>query len=137
MHVSTNMSGSTMAFPNVCLTPAPPAPNPIPVPYPSLAQCAQALCGTFSMRVTILNKNVLTTNTIVPMTTGDQPGINGGVTSGLFGNVCKRIQSSLKVFVEGTPLVRNLDMIASNGPSPNAPVGNQLAPSQVKVICIA
>ncbi len=66
MHVSTNMAGMTMAFPNVCLTPAPPAPNPVPVPYPSIGQCMSAQAGTFSMKVKILNKQVLTVKTTSP-----------------------------------------------------------------------
>ena len=42
----------------------------------------------------------------------------------------------MKVNVEGTALVRNLDMVGSNGVSPNAPAGHQLVPSQVKVLCL-
>ena len=135
MHVSTNMGGMTMAFPNVCLTPAPPAP-PVPIPYPSIGQCATAQATTCSMKVKILNKNVMTTKSKVMRTNGDEAGVNGGVASGMFGGPCGRTQSSMKVKVEGTPLVRNLDIIGSNGSSPNAPVGNQLAPSQVKVVCL-
>ena len=137
MNVSTNMAGMTMAFPNVCLTPAPPAPNPVPIPYPSIGQCASAMAPTCSLKVKILNKNVLTVKSKVMKTQGDEPGVSGGVTSGMFGGPCGRTQSSLKVSVEGSPVVRNLDLIGSNGPSPNAPVGNQLVPSQVKVICLS
>jgi len=137
MFVSTNMGGMTMAFPNVCLTPAPPAPNPVPIPYPSLGQCATAQSGTFAQKVKILNKNVLTVKTKISKTNGDEAGVSGGVTSGMFGGPCARSQSSMKVQVEGSPLVRLLDMIQSNGASPNAPVGNQLAPGQTKVICLS
>ncbi|MCB9592978.1 MAG: DUF4150 domain-containing protein [Sandaracinaceae bacterium] len=136
MHVSTNMAGMTMAFPNVCLTPAPPAPNPVPIPYPSIGQCATAMAPTCALRVKILNKNVLTVKTKVMKTQGDEPGVGGGVTSGMFGGPCARTQSSMKLNVEGSPVVRNLDVIGSNGASPNAPVGNQLVPSQTVVICL-
>lgn len=134
MFVSTNMSGMTLAFPNVCLTPS--APSPIPVPYPSIGQCAAASAPTCSLKVKILNKNVLTTKSLVPTTTGDQAGTGGGVMSGMFGGPCKRTQGSMKVMVEGAPAVMLTQLIASNGASPNAPVGNQLAPSQTKVICL-
>ena len=134
MHLSTNMAGTTQAFPNVCLTPAPPAPNPVPVPYPSIGQCATALAPTCSLRVKVLNKNVLTVKSKVMRTQGDEPGVGGGVSSGMFGGPCGRTQSSMKLRVEGSPVVRNLDVIGSNGPSPNAPVGNQLAPSQTVVL---
>ncbi len=133
VYVSTNMAGMTLAFPNVCLTPS--APSPIPVPYPSIGQCATASAPTCSMMVKILNKNVLTSKSEVPKTNGDEAGTNGGVTSGMFGGTCKRTQTSMKVNVEGAPLVTLLQLISSNGPSPNAPVGNQLAPSQTKVMC--
>ena len=134
MLASTNMAGMTMAFPNVCLTPS--APSPIPVPYPSIGQCATAQSGTFSMKVKVLNKNMLTVKTKIQKTNGDEAGTNGGVMSGMFGGPCGRTQSSMKVSVEGAPLVRLLDMIQSNGVSPNAPVGNQLVPSQTKLICL-
>ncbi|MFK7985845.1 MAG: PAAR-like domain-containing protein [Sandaracinaceae bacterium] len=136
MHMSTNMAGTTMAFPDVCLTPAPPAPNPVPIPYPNVGQCATAMANTCAVKVKILNKNVLTIKSKVMSTQGDQAGVNGGVTSGMFGGPCARTQSSMKVLVEGSPAVRNLDLIGSNGTSPNAPVGNQLAPSQTIVLCL-
>lgn len=131
---ATNMAGMTMAFPNVCLTPA--APSPIPVPYPSIGQCATATASTCSLKVKILNKNVMTTKSEVPKTQGDEAGTAGGVTSGTFGAVCKRTLGSMKVMVEGAPMVTMLQLIGSNGPSPNAPVGNHLVPSQTKVICL-
>lgn len=132
--VATNMAGMTMAFPNVCLTPTPT--GPVPVPYPSIGQCATATATTCSMKVKILNKNIITSKSQVPKTNGDEAGTNGGVTSGMFGGPCKRTQTSLKVNVEGAPLTTLLQLIGSNGASPNAPVGNQLVPSQTKVICL-
>ena len=136
MHVSTNQAGSTMAMPNVSLTPAPPAP-PVPVPYPSIGQCATAQAATCSMKVKILNKNVMTVKSKVMKTNGDEAGVNGGVASGMFGGPCARTQTSMKLNIEGSPAVRNLDMIGSNGASPNAPAGNQLAPSQTLVMCMS
>jgi hypothetical protein len=134
MHVTTKMAGMTLAFPNVCLTPS--APSPIPVPYPSIGQCATADAATCTMRVKILNKPVLTVKSKVMKTQGDEAGTGGGVTSGMFGGPCGRTQSSMKVNMEGSPIVTNLQMIGSNGAAPNAPVGNQLAPSQIKVLCM-
>jgi len=137
MYLSTNMAGMTMAFPNVCLTPAPPAPNPVPIPYPSIGQCATAMAPTCALRVKVLNKNVMTVKSKVMRTQGDEAGVGGGVTSGMFGGPCGRTQSSMKVNVEGSPAVRCLDMIGSNGASPNAPSGYQLVPSQTVVIVMS
>ncbi|MCB9596243.1 MAG: DUF4150 domain-containing protein [Sandaracinaceae bacterium] len=137
MFASTSAGGLTQGFPNVCLTPAPPAPNPVPVPYPSLGQCAGALAPTCSVRVKIQSKTVLTIKTKVMRTQGDEAGVGGGVASGTFGGPCGRTQSSVKVAVEGSPIVRCLDMVGSNGVSPNVPVGVQVAPSQTLVIVLS
>src|SRR5262245_12675409 len=102
MHVSTNMGGMTQAFPNVCLTPAPPAP-PVPIPYPSIGQCATANAATCAKRVKILNKQLMNVGSKVMKTNGDEAGVNGGVASGMFGGPCGRTQSSMKLNVEGSP----------------------------------
>ena len=39
--VHSGSTGMSIAFPDVCKTPAPPAP-PIPIPYPNIAQSSDA-----------------------------------------------------------------------------------------------
>ena len=46
---STNGAGMCFAFPDVCLTPAPPAP-PVPIPYPNITQATAVAAGSASTR---------------------------------------------------------------------------------------
>ena len=41
VHASSN--GVTIAFPDVCKTPAPPAPAPLPIPYPNIAKSSDTM----------------------------------------------------------------------------------------------
>lgn len=120
-----------MAFPDVCKTPAPPAP-PIPIPYPNTAMLNQAT--KTSRKVKIMKKEAVTIKSEVPRTMGDEAGVAGGVVSG--SNMDKMIpkKGSSKVKVEGLPLVYLTSMTGHNGVNANAPVGLQVAPSQIKVI---
>ena len=70
--------GMCFRFPDVCLTPAPPA--PVPIPYPNIAQLADAT-GTAThgqcRRQAGGDESQLHT-----VSSGDEAGSNGGVTSG-------------------------------------------------------
>lgn len=68
---SNRGAGQNMGFPDVCLTPAPPAP-PVPVPYPNIALNAQAVA--FSQVVKISGVNALNLGSSIPMTSGDEGG---------------------------------------------------------------
>ncbi len=48
--VHAGSSGVAPSFPDVCLTPAPPAP-PIPIPYPNIAQSSDAAQGSPTVTV--------------------------------------------------------------------------------------
>ena len=131
--VSTSAGGMAMAMPDVCQTPAPPA-GPVPIPYPNMAQLATADASTCSMKVLVESQPVHHVATEIPMSNGDEPGVNGGVVSGSQLGVCKRVQASTKVTVEGNGVVFVGGVTAHNGDTANAPVGNQVAPSQAKVL---
>lgn len=68
---SNRGAGQNLGFPDVCLTPAPPAP-PVPVPYPNIALNAQAV--GFSPVVKISGVNALNVGSAIPMTSGDEAG---------------------------------------------------------------
>jgi hypothetical protein len=129
---STAAGGMCMGMPDVCKTPAPPAP-PIPIPYPNIAQCAMANPGTASLKVLILNASTLKLQSEIPISSGDEAGVAGGVVSGMNMGPAKFIKGSSKVLVEGKPGVYLTSQLGMNGSSPNT-VGTQLAPSQAKVI---
>lgn len=130
---ATKAGGNAFAFPDTCLTPAPPAP-PVPIPYPNTAMLNQAMGPTCSMTVKILNQPVVTKMTVIPRTMGDEAGVNGGVMSGMnMGQAAFKLGVPT-VKVEGNDIVNMLKMTAHNGPSANAPAGTLISPSQTKVI---
>ncbi len=130
---ATKAGGNAFAFPDTCLTPAPPAP-PVPIPYPNTAMLNQANGATCSMKVKILNQPVVTKATLIPRTMGDEAGTNGGVMSGMnMGQAAFKLGVPT-VKVEGNDIVNQLKMTAHNGPSANAPAGALLSPSQTLVI---
>ncbi|HEY8927093.1 MAG TPA: PAAR-like domain-containing protein, partial [Polyangia bacterium] len=47
VHAGSN--GTTIAFPDVCKTPAPPAP-PIPIPYPNIAKSSDTAQGAKTVK---------------------------------------------------------------------------------------
>lgn len=120
-----------MAFPDVCKTPAPPAP-PVPIPYPNTAMLNQAT--KTSKKVKIMKKEAATTKTEIPKSMGDEAGVAGGVVSGRNMDKVKFMKGSMKVKVEGAPLIYLTSMTGHNGANANAPTGVQVAPSQTKVI---
>lgn len=128
---STKGGGMAMAFPDVCKTPAPPAPSPIPIPYPNMAQLASGT-GT-SAKTKICGKKVFNTNSKIPRSNGDEAGVAGGLVSSVFGDQVMYPMGSMKVKVEGAPVVTVLKTTKHNGSNANA-VGAQLVPSQVKVL---
>ena len=126
------MGGTCNAFPDTCKTPAPPGP-PVPVPYPNMGMFTQANRATCSMKVKVLNQNVVTVNSQIPMTSGDEAGSAGGVVSGIIKGPAKASRGSMKVKVEGLAVVFQTCTIGQNGVSANAPMGVQDSPSQTKV----
>lgn len=128
---TTMAGGMCMAMPDVCLVPAPPAP-PIPTPFPNLAQCPMALQTT--TKVLVMNMPALTQGSKIPLSSGDEAGVGGGVMSGMFmGEVSFRTSSS-KVSFQGQKAVMLTSMTAHNGSNANAPAGVNMVPSQAKVL---
>jgi len=131
MPATSNAGGVYFAMPDVCLTPAPPAP-PVPVPYPNIAQVASSL--GFSTKVVIENRPAIGEGAKVPMSSGDEAGVNGGVTSGVNMNQVAPKSFSSKVLFQGKKAVMLTAITGHNGSSANMPMGAQIAPSQVKVL---
>jgi hypothetical protein len=131
---STKGGGNCLGVPDVCLTPAPPSPSPVPVPYPNTAQCTDAIVPC--MKVLIENKEVIVKGTKIPMSSGDESGSAGGVTSGMIKGPVEFKMGSFKVKVMGKEVCHLTSMSGHNGSgSQNQPAaGLQVAPSQVKVI---
>src|SRR5262245_61469037 len=128
---STKAAGQTFGFPDVCKTPAPPAP-PLPIPYPNMGMVMQ-VTGE-STKVKICGQGAVTKKSEIPKSMGDEPGTLGGVVSNM--NMGKIVfkKGSSKVKVEGQPLQHLAAMTGHNGANANMPAGQQVAPSQAKVL---
>jgi hypothetical protein len=130
--VATRQGGNSMAFPDTCKTPSPV--GPVPVPYPNTAMLMQANPATCTTKVKIMNQPVVTTQTQIPMTAGDEAGAAGGVVSGMIKGPAQPKMGSLKVKMEGNSVVFQTCILAHNGTNANAPMGLQATPSQTKVM---
>ncbi len=131
MFANCSMGGMDFGMPDVCLTPAPPAP-PIPVPYPNTAQLPMAVPPTANMKHLISMMPAHNLGTTIPMSMGDNAGVNMGVASGTVMGPARNTMGSTKVFTGGMPSTKMLSTAMQN--STNVPGGMTLAPSQTKVM---
>ena len=109
--ITTKGQGICFAFPDVCNTPAPPGPA-IPIPYPNIGQLADA-SGTASS-VKAGGEDVVTSDSSIGNTTGDEAGSLFGVTSGTIQDEVKFVSFSQTVFAEGANVVRMFDTTTQN-----------------------
>lgn len=128
--VSSKGGGTCFAFPDVCLVPA--TPSPVPTPFPNTAQCADAQ-GTVAS-VLIDNKEVIVETSTIPQSSGDEAGTAGGVVSGTFMGTVKFKTASSKVYAKGKRVVLFGALTSHNGDNANMPAGQQVAPSQSRVL---
>jgi hypothetical protein len=68
------------------------------------------------------------------MSSGDEAGTGGGVMSGTFMGVVKFKTASSKIYAKGKRLILLGAVTAHNGDNANMPAGQQVAPSQGKVL---
>ncbi len=130
----TMAGGMNQGFPDVCLTPTPV--GPVPVPYPNISTGATANPATTALTVLTDGMPSLTLRSMIPLSNGDQPGVNGGVASGMIMGPTTFTVGSTAVLQGGAPAVRLTSMTGQNGLSMNCP-GVALAPSQVKVLILS
>ena len=132
MFANCQMGGQSIAFPDVCLTPAPPAPAPVPVPYPDTATTPMAVNAVYHVLFSAAPAHNMKTQ--VPITMGDNPGVGTGVASATVMGPSRHVTGSFTVLVGGAPATKLTSMSIQN--STNAP-GCQLVPSQVKILMLA
>lgn len=115
--------GINIGFPDVCLTPV--AAVPVPIPYPNFA--AHAMAAPFAVTVTITGMNALNQGSLIPMTSGDEPGVLHPTIKGTgaftMGNPI--------VFIEGLPGINLL--CPTTGNNMNDGLGAVLVPDAVNV----
>lgn len=109
VHAASN--GVTIAFPDVCKTPAPPAP-PVPIPYPNVAMSSNAAQG--AKKVKTDGNPVCVKDSNFAVSTGDEPGSALGVASNKVKGKAEFVNFSFDVFVEGKNVPRAFDLMLHN-----------------------
>jgi hypothetical protein len=109
VHAGSN--GMTMAFPDVCKTPAPPAP-PIPIPYPNIAKSSDTAQG--SSTVTCDGNPVCVKDSNFMVSSGDEAGSLLGVASNKIKGKAEFVNFSFDVQIDGKNVPRAMDMMLHN-----------------------
>jgi hypothetical protein len=134
--VNTDSNGMSIAFPDVCLTPAPPAP-PIPIPYPNIAKSSDTSQG--AKNVTCDGNPVCVKDSNFMMSTGDEAGSLMGMVSAKIKGKAEFVNFSFDVQIEGKNVPRAMDLMLHNDKNtPPVPVmqGPVIAiPGQAKPTC--
>ncbi|MBF0170486.1 MAG: DUF4150 domain-containing protein [Nitrospinae bacterium] len=132
MFANTQMGGMNFAFPDVCLTPIPPV-GPVPIPYPNFGTGCMGIPAAYNILLSVAPAHNMTTT--VPLSMGDNTGVNMGVASGMVMGPSRHMLGSFNVFYDGMPATKMTSLTGQNGMSLNIP-GMTLVPSQFKVILL-
>lgn len=132
MLAKTSAGGTCMAFPDVCLTPAPPAPAPIPIPYPNIGVDPTDTGFVPNVLLTCTPAHNMSTQPV--MSNGDNAGVAMGVASGTVMGPTRTVTAAFTVLVGGMPLGRLTSVTIQN--STNAP-GAKMVPSVTNVLVLA
>jgi len=109
--VHKQSAGVTIAFPDVCKTPAPPAP-PIPIPYPNIAMSSDTMQG--AKKVKAKGCPICVKDSNFKMSTGDEAGSLLGVVSNKIKGKAEFVMSSFDTKAEGKGVTRAFDIMLHN-----------------------
>jgi hypothetical protein len=110
VHAGSN--GISMAFPDVCKTPAPPAPF-APIPYPNIAKSSDTAQG--SKKVKCDGNPVCLKDSNFMVSSGDEGGTaGGGMASSKIKGKAEFVNFSFDVKVEGKNVARAFDLMLHN-----------------------
>jgi hypothetical protein len=102
------------------------------MPFPNIAMLNMALNTTTT--VLFENMPVLVQMSETPLSSGDEPGVAGGVISGVFiGPMMCKVGSG-KVKAQGKGVMVMTGMTSHNGKNPNVPVGMIVQAANTKVL---
>lgn len=125
MFGASSEGGVAMAVPDVVKAP------PLGVPLVAVNIALESMGVPFCVKVMWDGTPAHNLGTHVPLTMGDEPGVMGGVASGMIKGPTTALTASNTVLVCGLPATRVASTYLQNGV--NA-VGVMLAPSQLKVL---
>lgn len=103
--------GMSMAFPDVCKTPAPPA-GPIPIPYPNIAQASDTSDGPTKVKTD--GEMPMVKGAKYSKSSGDEAGSAGGVVSSVNMKEAEFMMYSFDVKFEGKNVCRMGDPLFHN-----------------------
>jgi hypothetical protein len=132
MFANCQMGGMNFAFPDVCLTPMP---MPVPIPYPNIALGMTANPATACKKIYLSCMPAHNLMTMIPLSMGDNAGVNMGVASGMVMGPSRHLMGSFGVIYEGFPATKMTSPTGQNGLSLNAP-GLTIVPAQFKVMIL-
>lgn len=111
--------------PDVCLTPGPTG-SPVPLPYVNSAMSSDLIEG--SQSVTIDGSPVAVLGSKFAKSTGDEPGVIGGLMSGTNMSMAEFTTGSPTVCIEGEPVCRLSDKMSMNNSNTVTSAGLVQAP---------
>lgn len=103
--------GMSIAFPDVCKTPAPPAP-PVPIPYPNIGMASDTSKGPKKVKTD--KKMPMTKGAKYSRSSGDEAGTLGGIISSSNMKECEFLMYSFDVKFEGKNVCRMGDPLFHN-----------------------
>jgi uncharacterized protein DUF4150 len=110
--VNADTNGVTIAFPDVCKTPAPPAPF-VPIPYPNIAKSGDTDKGT--KKVKAEGKPICIKDSNFSTSVGDEAGTaGGGIVSAKQKGKAEFVNFSFDVQFEGANVPRSFDLMLHN-----------------------
>ena len=104
----------------------------VPVPYPNIATGTMAIPNVLNILFDATPAHNMATT--IPLTNGDNAGLNTGVASGTVMGPSRHLTGAFTVLIKGMPATRMTSMSLQN--STNAP-GCRLAPSQTRILMLA
>ncbi len=111
--VTKGSDGTAMAtIPDVCQTPFPPPVGPLPIPYPNIAESKDLTAGSTMTKFD--GNSVAILGSFISKSTGDEPGVLGGIISGTIQGKAFFLGFSPDVKVEMRPVCRKGDMMLMN-----------------------
>lgn len=135
VHASSN--GVTIAFPDVCKTPAPPAPF-VPIPYPNIAKSSDTAQGAATVKCDGNPTCVKDSNFM--MSTGDEAGSLLGVASNKIKGKAEFVNVSFDVKFEGKGVARAFDPMLHNDkntpPFPLLQAPIVVVPTPPRLVCV-
>lgn len=109
--VHKGSGGMSIAFPDVCKTPAPPS-APIPIPYPNIGKASDTSKGP--KKVKLDGKMPMVKGAKYTTSTGDEAGSAGGIISSKTKGECEFMMYSFDVKFEGKNACRLGDPMFQN-----------------------